>query len=486
MRGSRAAVGVGLAVLCVLPGRAAVAQQGGSPAPAAPTWRWSVADLTRLEAWRYFEPRAGGGDPAYTFVANRLRLGFGATRGRVDLNAAVQYVQFGGLPERASGPGPLGTGALYFQHAGRTDSRGLWPRALNLRVRLPRGVVLQGGRFGYTSGSEAASGVAKIEAVKRARLDSRLVGEFEWSLYQRTFDGVRGDVDRRKWHLTGAWLRPTQGGFEDRAGRSLSGIDVLAATLVLRPGVAIPRTDVSVFAMRYDDTRPVTARPDNSGHPAARVDIGITTVGAAAVASRETRAGEADLFAWLAWQHGSWYGQSHRARSLALEAGHQWKAPWQPWLRTGYLEASGDDNPSDARHGTFFPMLPTVRKYAMTTVYSTMNLRDVFAEVLVRPSARVSARGDVRRLWLAERADLWYAGSGATENAGAVFGYAGRRSGGSTDLAPVAIQSALDVALAPHWSANAFLGLIRGGDVVAASFAGRWLRFFYLEQVVQW
>ncbi len=36
--------------------------------------------------------------------------------------AAAQYVQFGGLPTKALGPGPFGTGALYYQHAGRTDS----------------------------------------------------------------------------------------------------------------------------------------------------------------------------------------------------------------------------------------------------------------------------------------------------------------------------------------------------------------------------
>jgi hypothetical protein len=481
-----AASGLVIALICAAPPRPAHAQEAAPASATETTWHWSAVNLTRLETWRCFEPPAGGGDPTYAFVANRLRLGVNAARGRAEVSAAVQYVQFAGLPAGASGPGTLGTGALYYQHAGTRHSRGLWPRTANLRVRLPRGLVLQGGRFGYTSGAEAASGRPKIEAVKRARLDSRLLGEFEWSLYQRTFDGVRGDIDRPAWHLTGAWLKPTQGGFEERAGRSLSGIEVAAATLVLRPGVAVPGTDLSLSAYRYDDARDVSARPDNTGQPAPRVDVGIATLGAAAVGSAATGAGELDWLAWLAWQRGSWYGQPHRAWSLALEAGHQWQAPWQPWLRAGYLEASGDADPSDGRHATFFPMLPTVRKYSMTTAYSTMNLRDVFAEVIVRPAPRVAARVDLRRLWLADRADLWYAGSGATENRGAVFGYAGRRSGGSTDLAPLAVQSALDVTLTRHWSANAFAAVIRGGDVVAASFAGRWLRFVYLEQAVQW
>ncbi|MDO8678146.1 MAG: alginate export family protein [Acidobacteriota bacterium] len=470
------------------------AAQAQTPAPAAsqatppppPTWRWNLINLTRVESWHFFEPPATGGNPDYTFIANRLRVALTGTWKRFDLSTAAQYVQFGGLPPKAVGPGPLGTGALYYQHASRTDSYGAYVRALSLRARLPHGVTLQGGRFGYTSGSEAPSGRPKIEAVKRARVDSRMIGEFEWSLYQRTFDGLRGDVDRKAWHVTGTWLRPTQGGFEEHAGASLSGIDVLAGTVALRPDVALPKTDLSIFAYHYDDDRQVAARPDNSGRTASRVDVGITTLGAAAVGTAPAGRGDFDWLAWFAGQTGSWYGQNHQAWSLVLETGYQWKARWQPWIRVGFLDASGDGSPSDDRHNTFFPMLPTVRKYSMTTAYATMNLRDLFAESIVRPTAKITARAAIRRLWLANGGDLWYAGSGATQNTGTSFGYAGRRSGGTTDLASAVIEGAVDVTLARHWSANAFLGVIHGGQVVAASFPGRWLRFFYLENVVQW
>ncbi len=346
-------------------------------------------------------------------------------------------------------------------------------------------MTLQGGRFGYTSGNEAPSGRSRIVAVKRARLDSRLVGEFEWSLYQRTFDGVRADVDRKAWHLTGAWLRPTQGGFEEEAGSRLRDVDVLGGTVAFRPDVVLPNTDLSIFGC-YNDDRAVTTRPDNSGRTADRVDVGITTFGTAAVGAAPAGRGDVDWLGWFAAQTGSWYGQDHRAWSLALETGYQWKAAWQPWVRGGYLVASGDANPSDDRHDTFFPMLPTVRKYSLTTAYAPMNLRDLFAEVIVQPTAKVRARADLRRVWLATGNDLWYAGSGATQQTGGFFGYAGRRSGGSTDLASAVIQGSLDMTLAKHWSANAFLGAIHGGEVVGASFPGRWLRFLYFENVMQW
>jgi hypothetical protein len=76
----------------------------------------------------------------------------------------------------------------------------------------------------------------------------------------------------------------------------------------------------------------------------------------------------------------------------------------------------------------------------------------------------------VHWLRLAEPADLWYAGSGATQRRGTIFGYAGRRSGGSTSFG-TALEGSADWTITPHWSINAYLGWIRGSDVVRASFA---------------
>jgi hypothetical protein len=479
-------------VLCAFVAVSAVVGATAHAQPSAPprvtqtehAVRWNVADVTRLESWSFFTPPPSGGDPTYAFVANRLRMTMNATWSRIDATAAVQYVQFGDLPNGAIGPGALGTGALYFMHSPESISRGVSLRALNLRARLGHGLTLQAGRFGYTSGAESASGRPKVEAIKRARLDSRLIGDFEWSLYQRSFDGVRGDLDRRRWHATAAWLRPTQGGFENDAGAELDDIDVATGTLTLRPAVLVPATDVAVFAHRYDDDRAVTARPDNSGRTAARADVGITTIGASAAGSAARGNGEFDWLLWAAVQQGGWYEQSHRAWSAAIEGGHQWRVAWQPWLRAGYLRASGDSNANDERHGTFFPMLPTVRRYSFTTAYAPMNLEDSFAELVLRPTSRVSARGDVRHLRLVQANDRWYAGSGATRRDGPYFGYAGRSSGGRSDLG-VAIEGAADVAVNPHWSINGFIGGMHGGSVVQTLFTGHWLRFAYIENVLQ-
>ena len=265
--------------------------------PPAPLTQWTVRDWTRVESWHYFAPNPGGGDPDYTDIANRLQIGVEHRAPRFDVSGAIQYVQFGGLPTRATGPGPFGTGAQYFdQSGGQTDSRQLYLRYLNVRLKgLAPGLNIQIGRFGYTSGAESPSGDPKIETVKRQRVDSRLIGEFEWALYQRAFDGVRVDVDRPRWHATASAFRPTQGGFANAAGAEITAIDLFAGALTLKPGAALRHTDWQLFANRYDDTRAVQARPDNTGKPATAVDVQINTIGSSVVGAYPAASGQIDV-----------------------------------------------------------------------------------------------------------------------------------------------------------------------------------------------
>lgn len=461
------------------------ADAGQTPPPPAPSVRWQVKDTTRVETWRFFEPKAGGGEPDYAFVANRLLMSLDYRRPRVEFGGALQYVQFGGLPTAASGPGPLGTGAIYFDHAGRSDSRQLYLRTLHLRLRnLAPGVDVQAGRFGYASGGESPSGDPKIEAVKRLRLDTRLIGEFEWSLYQRTFDGARVDVSRQRWHSSAAVFRPTQGGFEEQAGRPLTGVGVAAFTFTLRPGPAFRHTDWQGFVYRYNDSRTVRARPDNTLRPASAVDVGITSVGTNLAGAYSGAGGQFDTLLWLVWQRGHWYGQRHGAGAVAAELGYQrTAAPWRPWLRAGWFRSTGDTDTGDNTHGTFFQMLPTGRRYSLSTTYNLMNLTETFGQALLRPRPNVGLRLDVHRLRLTDAADLWYSGSGATERTGTTFGFAGRRSNGSTSLGTVA-EGAVDWTVSPHFSLNGYLGRMKGGDVVGGTFAGTRLMFGYVETVV--
>jgi hypothetical protein len=485
-RGSWAAPIVA-AVVWLLVAEPASAQTtpGTAPVTAAPRpTTFFARNWTRVEAWHFFEPRPGGGDPDYTFVANRLLAGARHVRPRWELTGAMQYVQFGGLPRRAIGPGALGTGALYFDASQDTSSSQVYLKALNVRMKPTNDLTVTAGRMPYTSGAESPSGVPAIETVKRQRLDSRLIGEFEWSIYQRAYDGARVDLDRRSWHLTASFLMPTQGGFEEAANVTMTDVKLLLANAGIKPAVLGGRSDLQVFGSYYADRRDVRARPDNTGLPASRADVGIATIGAALTGVYPARAGEMDALAWFAAQGGDWYGQDHGAYGLALEAGYRWpRAPWAPWVRGGINYSSGDDDPADNGHGTFFQMLPTARKYAFSATYTQMNLRDVFGQIIVRPRATLMARLDVHRLDLAQAQDRWYAGSGATASRGTFFGYAGRASGGATSLG-TAVEGSADLTLSRHWSVNGYAGRIAGGEVVRNLFAGDRLTFFYIENVI--
>jgi len=312
-----------------------------------------VRDWTRVETWRFFEPPNGGGNNDYAFVATRLFGSVQRTAPAYDLTAALQYVQFGGLPSDAVGPGPLGTGAVYYAHAGCSDSHQVYLRYANVRFkRLVPHTTIQVGRMPYASGGEAASANPKIEAVRAQRIAARVIGEFGWSIYQRAYDGVRVDTASRRWTATGFAFHPTQGGFEDD------------------------------------------------------------------------------------------------------------------------------------RHGTFFAMLPTVRQYAQSALYSQMNNTDLFAQLLARPRTNMKVRLDWHRVDLATSSDGWYYGSGATQEHGTIFGCATRPSFGATHLATIG-EGSVDYAIAPHWSVNGYLAVARAGGVVKPAFAGHTLTFAYLENVLQ-
>jgi hypothetical protein len=473
-------------VLCLRGAGGAAAQTPvATPVPPPPpAWQVAGSWLARWESWNYFEPPPTGGDPTYSFLGNRARFEVRGRHARAQVTVGAQYVVMAGLPENASNPGAFGTGALYYDQGGRrTNPQQLWLRYAN--VRLPnviRGLDLQAGRMPYTSGAEAPSGNPKIETVKRQRLDARIVGEFEWSIYQRGFDGVRVDLTQPTWKVTGLAAMPTQGGFARVAGPTITDIVIAGATVSSRaPGTTPRRTQVQGFGWYYADDRPVTQRPDNTGLAATRADIAMSTLGGALLGAYPAGAGEVDVFGWTALQTGDWYGQDHGAYAVALESGYQWtRAPWRPWVRGGYFRASGDEDRADDEHGTFFPMLPTIRRFSQTTVYGTMNLNEAFVMLQARPQQTLGLRLDVRRVDLASAADLWYAGSGATLGEGNVFGYTGRRSNGSTRLG-TSVEASADYAVTPRVAVNAFLGTIGGGRVVTGTFQGDRLWYGYVE-----
>ncbi len=463
---------------------------GGGALP--PGLSLELRDRARLELWRFFEPAPPGGDPDYEFLANQLRFDVRYRRAILSAHAAFQWVQLANLPRHASGTpgGALGTGALYFAHAGQRSPSALQIRALELGLRDPweLGLSLDLGRFGYSSGGELDSGVPKIEAVKATRIADRLVGEFGWSHFQRSFDGVKLRLERAPGQVGLAFLRPTEGGFEDGGNTRMDDIDLAIGTLTARPGALVPGLELQAFYLLYDDERRVRARPDNTGlPPPSRQDLRIHTVGGHAVGAWSVGPGELDGLFWGALQRGRWLEQDHRAYAGALEVGYQLpELPGRPWLRIGAFRSSGDSNPFDGTHETFFQVLPTARLYSLTAAYNLMNSTDAFVELRLFPLAGLTLRLDAHALRLTEGRDRWYAGAGATRQRGAIFGYGARATGGARELGRV-VELSASWAPRPWVNLSGFYGRIFGREAVQASFArDDDLDFFYLELTLRW
>lgn len=455
----------------------------------------TLSNTTRVESWSYFQPYSDPraltpapiGNPDYTFFGDRAELGVRVEGSRFDFSGAFNYVRLENLPINAIGPGGLGTGAFYFAATGVRYSYQLYLGELTLRTTFKKGVSLTIGRMPFSSGGEThlrqgygGQTDTSLQVLTRERLESRLIGNFEWSYYQRRFDGARVDVDWPRWHFTSALFVPTQGGFEESTNLSMPKVQLATASLTRKSD----RVEWQVFSYAHRDRRGEAAVVDNTFSLDRPIDVTIGTVGASYARVASTSAGESDAVAWVALQSGDWYGRSHRAASVALEAGHRWtKAPSRPWLRAGYLWASGDRNQEDNRHGTFFQMLPSSRKYALSSAYAQMNLRDAFAQLIVEPRG-LEARIELHALQLASGRDLWYQGSGATASKNRFTGFSGRAGGGHRSLGTV-IEGTVDVPLRKYWSINVYAGMMSAGDVVTRTFTNKRLTFWSVENLIK-
>ena len=148
------------------------------------------------------------------------------------------------------------------------------------------------------------------------------------------------------------------------------------------------------------------------------------------------------MLAWGVTQFGDWQSQNHQAWAYAFELGFQLAELWsKPWLRIGIDQSSGDPDPNDGDHESFFQVLPTARLYALYPFYNLMNNRDLFAQLILRPAPTVTLTTTAHWLRVSESDDLLYAGGGATSNS--VFGYGGTATGGRNGIGTM-----LDLSLA--------------------------------------
>lgn len=445
--------------------------------------------ITRYEAWNWFAPDAPGSvNSDYDYFFTRSRIGISLKTQYLNAYVQGQNTLMFGLPGNSLAPapaGPLGIGAIYYLHGHDQNYGSTIIRQAYLELPDIGGsrISLKGGRFDYIDGKEVMYKDKKVNWLKNIRLAERLIGPFGWAAFCRSFDGMQMAYENNRFNLTAMASHPTQGGFEADAHDTIGEIDLATITATLKYNILIPNLESRFFYFYYDDDRAVP-KVDNT--PAGSLlnhgAITIHTLGMHLLTTRKTANGISDGLLWAVYQTGDWGTLDHQAWALDIEVGYQFTGiPWKPWLRIGYAISSGDDDPTDGDHETFFQLLPTARKYALFPFYNLMNNEDLFVQMIVKPHKKLVIRADLHLLSLTESNDRWYMGAGATREEGTIFGYIGRPSFGDDDLATVFELTAM-ANLTKNLSATVYYGHAFGDDVIENIYTqDEDGDFFYLE-----
>ena len=439
----------------------------------------------RGEFWDWFEGTSG--DSSYAYAATVAKLGMKWQQDFFDLHLEAQNTALMGLPDDASAPAPQGSfglGPVYFSHNRRQNDAGVFLKQAHLTLKqlgIP-GLRLRGGRHSIAGGAEVMSKDPTIDWIKRMRVSQRLLGPFGWSHVGRSYDGFTLSWTRDAYNFTLHGSHPTQAGFDLAGNKTIDDIDILYAGFNLTRPEFAKMTDARLFYIYYADGRNLLATDNRPAAERSRRHIAINMGGGNLIQVVPTGAGPIDLMGWGVVQGGDWGNQDHHGWAFATEAGWQPAGlPWKPWLRVGYNRSSGDDDPNDSDHDTFFQMLPTARVYSFSTFYNLMNNEDIFFQLILRPLAGLVWRTDFHYIRVSEKNDLWYQGAGATlEDRQAGFGFVGRPTFGKRDLFQI-IETSLSYNLNKHLNVNVFFAHVFGDSIVDQIYPDDSANFGYIE-----
>ncbi len=436
----------------------------------------------RYEFWDFFQ---GPGQSNYSYSGSLLQLAFSQKKQSYDWMLDIAAPILLGLPNKAVQAAPFGQyglGASYFAANNKnTDAAGIFVKQGFFRLKGETSSV-QLGRFEFADGMEGKPKDATLTALRASRIQQHLIGIFTFSDVRRSFDGGHYDWTSNGWNFTAVGAIPTRGVFQtDGWGWVKTPFAYVALTR--DAGFSHSNAEWRLFAIYYNDDRPLV-KTDNRpaaarAHDFGNIDIG--TFGGHYIQDATTKAGTFDLLGWGAVQTGTWGAETQKAAAGNAEAGFQPQGlgRLKPWMRGGFFWSSGDNNPNDNTHGTFFTMLPTPRIYARYPFYNEMNNSDLFAELILRPAKRVTFRSDFHDVWLSNSNDLWYSGGGAFQPW--TFGYNSRPSNGKKSLADV-YDAGGDFQLNRALALGLYFGYAQGGAVVRKIFpAGPDSKFGYIE-----
>lgn len=422
----------------------------------------------------------------YSFVGNKVQLGVRLKGSVFESFAQFQNSTLAALPANAIVPGRVfeGVGSLYYANTPQTTQNGAFLRQGWLKLQH-EGFYVSGGRQFYSDSAQGAAKHKSLKWIQDYRWAQRLIGPWDYTHVGRSFDGGTLGYLSDDLEIQGFAFMPTFGGFEINGMPTITDINIAGATLNLRDGERFGNTLGQLSYYYYSDTRGLVAadnRPLSVRAASKDKPIEIHTLGASAAHLLPAGPGSVDAMVYGYGQFGDWQGLNQGSWAFGAELGYQFPDVWSsPWVRAGINSGSGDSNPNDRDHQTFFQMLPTAWLYAQFPFYNMMNNQDVFVQGLFKPHPMVNVRADFHWLKVNQTQDFVYSGSGATSDR--IFGYSGTPTEGFDDLAYLA-SFVVNVKPLDHLALNFFYGHAFGQGIINANYVGKQGNYGFVEAIV--
>jgi len=403
-----------------------------------PSLKWSNGDHeidlgTEVRyRWEHWRQRV---DDGTGFSGLRVKLNGGYTwRNQLRLFAEGQLTSLFGLESDATG-----AAGLYRASTMGTSETVVKLRQLYAEGRLEKMPFLRVGRQDVRMGTVVGYPEANWKFLKVARLSQRLLGPVGWTDVARSYDSVTAKIDPLEGHAVHLFAgQPTTGVFEvENAYEPNRDIAFGGFDWTAKRGTVLKDTELTGFFMAYDDSR------DPADVAGLFGDIRLYTMGGSLLGVYPLGPGRADVLLWGALQVGSYHDMTatrgiqdldQLAGALIGEVGYQLPDVWgAPWLRFGVNFASGDDDPDDDDHNTFYNLLPTNHLYyGYADQLAFSNLIDMLVQFKLSPLPKVGLDLTFHQFWLRQTADGRWFGTGAYSKQSLGFGQT--PSNGSHDV----------------------------------------------------
>ena len=456
---------------------------------APPPLTWGALTISgelrgRGEGWNWF---LGNTRTRYAFGQSLLALSLSRQVSKFGWKISLAQASLYGLPSDAfvvDDHAPLGLGPIYYAANGKPNVAGFFVQEAFVSIpSIDRNhSTLRLGRFLFNEGLEKKPQSDDLAWLEHQRLSQRLLGDSDWTGITRSLDGAHFSSDiGSATNVTLVAARVTKGVFQTD-GLTEMNVDAMYGAYTREFPTPSTDSQLRVFALGYHDGRNLVKVDNRSlaARQADRADIRIGTFGVSyALVAPIRYTGKWDLVVWGAQQVGHWGVLNHRANSGLFELG--WRPPVpkvHPWLRAGAIFASGDGNPKDTKHATFFQPLPSEQLYARLPFYTLQNIEDYTGQAIVQPSRKLELRSELHKVKLHSVKDEWYLGSGAFQNTS--FGYYALNSSGHRGLGNY-VDFGAKYQVNDHLALQYYVGVMSGKAVETSNLKGKKGGFTFLE-----